>query len=778
MTVWRAGTGAFYTGCVAGVVGAVAIAGTAGPRHVIVLVGPILQVGSMVALGFGVRAACHRALDRRTRIAWGLVSAAFAVLAVAGALFAAYPDLTVFPAPGDLVRIAFAPLLLAGLVAFPVHRTGARDRHVIMLDVGTVAAAAFMLLWYATIGPAVSGHRLSTVAGAVALAYPAGDLALLAGAALVLLRGPAASLRRSLSLLAAAMVVETVGDTFLGGQFEHAAAGTRAGWQLVCWTVGHTLFACAAFEQCRVASAHRPARAARGNRAVSVLPYGAIGIGYALLLVEAVAQRNPYPWLGLVLGAGAITACVLARQVLSMLENRTMAVTDGLTGVANRLHLRATLGSALARGRRTGHSVGMLLVDMDGFKQVNDGLGHEAGDQLLIAVAELLCQQVSTEDMVGRLGGDEFAVLLRDVGSGYRAEAVAERIVTALARPLSIAGTQLRARASVGVAVSGPGELSPAELVHRADLAMYAAKRDGAGHWQRYTGALRDRERDAEALAGDLRQAVPAGQLRVHYQPIVGLPHGQLAGVEALVRWQHPERGLLPPLEFIPLAERAGLIGAVGDWVLAEACRQVLVWQERRKALFPLHLHVNVSATQLVPGYPEQVLAILRRIGFPPGQLVLELTESVAVNAPAVAHLDALHRAGVRIALDDFGTGYSALSHLIQLPVDILKIDRSFVAQLDGGPEGSAVAEAILRLAQALRLRSVAEGVENLAQATELAMLGSATAQGYYFAEPLTAPALDELIGDSVDGWPVLPPAGPDAPVPAQPADDRSMSSR
>ncbi|MEN3309426.1 MAG: diguanylate cyclase [Micromonosporaceae bacterium] len=779
MTVWRARAVAFYGGSLAAVAGVLVAVGTVGTARAWPMIGIVLQLGAVVALGFAIRAGCHRALDHRTRVAWRIVAGAFGVLTLAGVLFAAVADLTVFPNPGDLARIAFAPVMLAGLLAFPVRRTSVRDRYMIKLDVGTVIAAAFMVLWYFMTGPDVSVRRLSTVAGAVALAYPAGDLALITGAALVLLRGTAASLRRPLSLLAAAMVVETVGDAFLGREFAIGVSDPRAAWQAVCWSVGHLLLAAAAFEQCRLAAGHRPARPGRSSQPVSMPPYAAIGVGYGMLLVAALAQPHAYPWTGLVLGIGAITACVLARQVLSLHENRAMAITDGLTGLANRVHLRGALTATLVGARRTGHATAVLLVDMDGFKQVNDVHGHEVGDQLLIAVANLLRRVVSRADMVARLGGDEFAVLLRDVGSGHRAEAVARRIATELAEPLYIGDIRLTPHGSVGVAVSGPGEVAAAELVHRADLAMYVAKRGGTDRWQRYSDGLMHGERDAEALAADLREAVPGGQLRVEYQPIVALPHGQLVGVEALVRWQHPTRGRLSPLEFVPLAERSGLIAQVGDWVLAEACRQVLVWQERLRG--PVPLHVNVSASQVDGGYAEHVLDTLRRLGFPPEQLVLELTESTAVHAPAAAHLDALHRAGLKIALDDFGTGYSSLAHLVRLPVDILKIDRSFVAQLGGAPEDSVVAEAILRLSQALRLESVAEGVENLAQATELAVLGCRTAQGFYFARPMTAQAMDTLLDASAGGWPVLPgpaPASPPAAARAGSFDSATAATR
>jgi diguanylate cyclase (GGDEF)-like protein len=380
---------------------------------------------------------------------------------------------------------------------------------------------------------------------------------------------------------------------------------------------------------------------------------------------------------------------------------------------------------------------------MNGFKQINDTLGHRAGDQLLVAFAGLLRRCVPGSDLVGRLGGDEFAIVLHDIGEIGNAEAVLTRILAEMREPVTVAHRPVALRASFGLALCRPGEADTDTVLHRADLAMYQTKRGKKVGWSYYDPAMENI--DAQALQNELSHAVTAGQMRIHYQPIVNMLDGQIRGVEALVRWQHPGRGLLPPTEFIDLAERDGVIGDIGNWVLEQACRQVAHWQRPNTPL--LDLHVNVSAQQLSdPTFAQSVIAIIERAGFDPRRLVMEVTESAVVEDRAIGELARLRDGGVRIALDDFGSGDSTLRHLTRLPVDILKLDRGLVSELNGTPVASAVAEAVLRLGDALRLQTVAVGVEHDAQARELTLLGCRTAQGYHFARPMPAEAITTLL--------------------------------
>jgi diguanylate cyclase (GGDEF)-like protein/PAS domain S-box-containing protein len=421
---------------------------------------------------------------------------------------------------------------------------------------------------------------------------------------------------------------------------------------------------------------------------------------------------------------------------------------DALTALANRGELLRTLEQRLAEAPGDGSRVGVLYLDLDGFKQVNDTHGHDAGDALLVAVADSLRRCVLGGDVVGRLGGDEFAVVLNQVTSVEDTVAVAKRILADLARPVRVSGVELRPRASVGIALAERGRAETDELLHRADTAMYHAKREGTTGWQLYVEGMHDPSTTTGTLEDELRHAVDGGQLVLHYQPVVVLENGELVGFEALVRWQHPVLGLLQPDDFIPLAEQSDLIDRVGGWVLAQACRQVRRWQPRITEGPRLTLSVNMSRRQLEsPALVRDVLDTLETAGYLPSDLVIEVAESAVVDAePLLAQMTGLHAHGISFALDDFGTGYSSLRHLASLPIDVLKLDTYFVTALDGTSEGSAVAEAVIRLGRALHLDTVAEGVESRAQATELTLLGCRTGQGFHYAYPMPAEHVDAML--------------------------------
>jgi diguanylate cyclase (GGDEF)-like protein len=714
----------------------------------------------------GLRAARHPGLDERTQRAWARVTASYVLLALSAPFFAIFSQRHQFPSPGDVLRLGFVPVLLVGLLSFPLHLQSRRERYKLALDVGVVVVGSCMAIWYLVVGPSVTlGQR--PVRGLIAaLAYPVGDIVLVFGAATVLLRGAAAASRRPLLLLVTALGFLIAGDVYLGYLRTHPVSQIPADWQFLCWMTGHFLLAAAAYEQCRQASGRRPVAVARPQLpSASRLPYLAVALGYGLLLAVA-AGANMYPWGGLAVGAVAMTALVVARQVVTLRENHELAVTDGLTGLANRARLYEALQHALARGERNSLTVAVLLIDLNGFKQINDGHGHETGDQLLVEFARLLSRSVLGSDTVARLAGDEFAILLPDIGSPANATAVAERIVAGMYEPIPLSGRAIRPQGSIGVAVAGPAEVGPDELLQRADVAMDAAKRSGTACWRQYDNTLIARSKvDSRALSAELRQAVAGGQLRLCYQPIVALQSGELVGLEALVRWEHPRLGLLSPAAFIELAEDTGTIREIGSWVLAEACRQVAGWQRRLPGHRRLHLNVNLSPRELDdPGLAGAVLQTLTGTGLSPLDLVLEVTEGARMDdGVACRQLEALRAKGIRIALDDFGTGYSSLRRLIRLPVDVLKIDRCFVTNLGQNSESSAVAEAVVQLCQVLHLDSVAEGIEGVAQANALSLLGCRTGQGYHFGRPMRAGQIDALLDTAVHAWPTLPACSPAA---------------
>jgi diguanylate cyclase (GGDEF)-like protein len=420
---------------------------------------------------------------------------------------------------------------------------------------------------------------------------------------------------------------------------------------------------------------------------------------------------------------------------------------DSLTGLANRAAFRARLEAALARPERRSGTLAVLFVDLDDFKDVNDTLGHAAGDDLLSVVAARLAATVRSGDLVARLGGDEFALLLDGVPDPAVALAVAERTVTALAAPVEINGTWVHVGASVGLAMRHD-DSDPESLMREADVAMYTAKGRGKNRVEQYDAVLDEAVVEHNELKADLAGAAGRGEFVLDYQPIVDLATGTFVGVEALVRWQHPTRGLLPPFAFIDLAEETGAIVGIGAWVLETAAHQVQSWR-RRYGLAALWISVNVSVRQLDdPGFAALVGDVLERTGLDPARLVLEVTESVLADPAggAAGALETLRQLGVRVALDDFGAGYSSIGYLRQLPVDILKIDRSFVSGEHANRPGDVLLDALVGLADRLGLDVIPEGIEEHDQLIRLQALGCRTGQGFLLSRPMPAAAIDQLL--------------------------------
>jgi diguanylate cyclase (GGDEF)-like protein len=428
-------------------------------------------------------------------------------------------------------------------------------------------------------------------------------------------------------------------------------------------------------------------------------------------------------------------------------ELRHQAFHDALTRLANRALFSDRVDHALGRCLRNHASVAVLLLDLDGFKTVNDSLGHNAGDALLVGVAGRLAAVLRGGDTAARLGGDEFAILLEDLEHEDDALEVAQRVIDDLASPFCLAGKELFVSASVGIALGDHGE-SADELLRNADAAMYRAKSQGKGCYRVFEPSMHSAALARLELEADLRRALDEQELVVHYQPIVAAATKEISGFEALVRWQHPTRGLVPPLDFIPLAEENGLIVDIGLFVLRTACAQTAQW----RTVHPnLTIAVNVSARQLADSQlVDHVVRVLHETGLDPAALTLEITESAVIDDPdkAFERLTVLKARGVRLAVDDFGTGYSSLSSLHNLPVDTLKIDKSFIDGVAHGAEGAGVVNAIIGIAQTLRLGTVAEGVEDRDQVQQLEQLGCQQLQGFCFSKPLPADLVVALLRD------------------------------
>jgi diguanylate cyclase len=473
-----------------------------------------------------------------------------------------------------------------------------------------------------------------------------------------------------------------------------------------------------------------------------VLHHGVMGV-----LAPHSVYNNPqaaaHPWRWAMIHGGFVLAASLTHMA-SWRTNEEQLLRDPLTGLPSRLLLMNRLQSAIARLERAGGQVAVLFVDLDRFKVVNDSLGHHAGDRLLLAVADRLRTVARRHELPARFGGDEFVIVCEDIADAQDAVAVAERLLRALAQPFDFDDVPAFVGGSVGIAVTSDPDASPADLVRDADAAMYRAKQSGGGRWSIFDQVIRERAVARQATEAALRNAIARDELVVHFQPELSVATGGIVGVEALVRWERPGHGMVSPADFIPIAEETGLIVPIGKWVLHQACAQAKTFDDGR-----LVIRVNVSARQLAePGLADTVKEALAASGLPPERLVLEVTESVVLEDGdrSVAALRALRDIGVGVSLDDFGTGYCSLSYLRRLPIDSLKIDRSFVRGLGHEADDDSIVTSVIDLARSLGVSVVAEGVETEEQLAGLRARGCDTMQGFLFARPGPADAVAELM--------------------------------
>jgi len=440
--------------------------------------------------------------------------------------------------------------------------------------------------------------------------------------------------------------------------------------------------------------------------------------------------------------AAAASGLAEARQALEV-----MALHDRLTGLANRYALEARLEQSIASARRHGQRLAVLFMDLDRFKSINDSLGHDSGDELLKAVAQRLTACVRDADTVARLGGDEFILVLNDIDEPGSVASLAQKLIDATERPVLVAGHELNTSASIGISLFPDDGGERGQLMKNADIAMYHAKSAGRGNYQFFNAAMNEAVTERLRLELALRRALEQREFLLHFQPQLDLASGRITGVEALIRWQR-EQELVPPATFIPLAEESGLIVAIGEWVLLSACETLANW--RRQGLGDVQMAVNLSARQLrQPGLAGQVARLLERFALPPALLELEITESAAMEDPeaTIRNLRSLKDLGVRLAIDDFGTGYSSLAYLKLFPIDRLKLDRTFVKDIETDPNDAAIGAATIGLAHMLNLKLIAEGVETPAQQAFLQRLGCDALQGYLCSRPLAREAAAALIG-------------------------------
>jgi len=481
------------------------------------------------------------------------------------------------------------------------------------------------------------------------------------------------------------------------------------------------------------------------NRTVH-LPSNSILIrrdGFEIPIEDSVAPIHNRE--GQVAGAVVVFHDVSAARAMA-LQLTHSAEHDFLTGLPNRMVLNDRISQAIALAPRHRKNVAVLFLDLDGFKHINDSLGHPIGDKLLQSVAKRLVNCIRGSDTVSRQGGDEFVVLLSEVEHSEDAAITARRVLQAVAEPHSVDQHNLHITTSIGVSVYPEDGMNAETLIKNADTAMYQAKENGRQSYQFFTPAMNIRAVERQFIEEGLRSAVERQELALHYQAKINLKTGRITGAEALLRWTHPLRGPIPPAQFIPVAEECGLIRPIGNWVLREACRQARVWVDA--GLPVATIAVNVSAMQLLDeNFPEAVFAILKDSGLDPKSLELELTESVLMKhaGPTSSILQALREAGIQVAVDDFGTGYSSLSYLGKFPIDALKIDQSFVRQISAAGDATIV-NAVISIARSLNLRVIAEGVETQAELATLQAQRCDEAQGYYFSRPIAAEQFAKLL--------------------------------
>ncbi|WP_099344103.1 MULTISPECIES: bifunctional diguanylate cyclase/phosphodiesterase [unclassified Actinoplanes] len=674
--------------------------------------------------------------------------------ASAALLFAATLGAAVGIVRGDAGMQVYeaVPALLSVVVAvlaFRYTRLGRRtavDRIRLILDGAAIAVAGALLFGHVVIGLAPPDTPLLSrwTVGAVGV----GCLL-----ALVVFGRAAASPGGrvdpgALGILAGAPLIALVtAVSYLSGSETSLMLLSMLGYPLVALAIGG-----AAHRQAVVLARAGAGRAGRRPRGSLLSPVPFLAVAGTVFLVVAVSSRDLDPRGRAVLtGVVLIAALVLARQLLNLRENgealrdirrqqaelEQMAVNDPLTGLVN----RSGFNLALARRLRDRQPVTALVMDVDDFTRVNDTLGPAAGDVLLGQIAERLRKACAAGEIAARLAGDEFAVLLPSADRSA-ADLAAARFQELVRRPVSLGGQHLLLHASIGVAIAVPGETAD-EVLRNAGIAMSAAKDVGQASYVRFEPGMRHNLTNHARIAGELHDAIYRGELRLLYQPVFDLETGRLHGAEALVRWQHPARGFISPGEFVPVAERSGLIVPLGAWVLRESCEQLARWRRRYGDAAITAINVNVAVRQLrETTFVAEVAAILAATGLEPNNLVLEVTESSVADGWRVREtLQSLHDMGIRLALDDFGTGHSSLSLLRAFPVDVLKLDKSFVDGIaDGADRGRlAVAAAVAQLAEHLQLKAVAEGIETQAQQDRLRDIGYRYGQGFHLARPLPA---------------------------------------
>ena len=730
------------------------------------------------------RASKRCSVSPRLRSAWRLLAMA-SVLYLAGDVAQTIHEATgkhPFPSIADALYLLFYPLMLWGLLRFAVGERSTADRVRLGLDLAVAALGSSAVVFYVVLGPTAVAGGGNVLPEVVSIAYPVGDMVLLVGLASLLLRQATPSARRALQFMAVGLLFFVASDLVYG--YINLHSSYQGGDPVdTLWMIAIALFAVAGAAQ-RTAAHPMETTLDVARQRASWPPYLASALGFGLLIF--VERHDPFfPNVCLAITAVALAVLVSIRQLLAQRDLLStqgqlshQSLHDALTGLPNRTLVYDRAERMLAKARREHAPAAALYIDIDGFKQVNDSYGHAAGDELLKVVGARLLGAMRESDTVGRLGGDEFIVLVEHSEFDASPELVAERLIEVLAQPTELAAVgprSLSTSASIGVAYGL--ETTAEELLRDADFALYEAKAAGKHRFTVFESRMQTAVQDRLELQMDLNEALADGQFFLLYQPLFDLETERMTGLEALIRWRHPTRGILVPDSFIPIAEETGLIVPIGRWVLETACEQGAAWRRRGHQL---SISVNVSARQLERDHLiDDVREALRVTGLDPASLTLEITETALMRHPdaAAQRLLALKALGVLIALDDFGTGYSSLAYLRQFPVDALKIDRSFISGAAASHESSnALIHTLVQLGKTLGVTTLGEGIEDQAQLEHLQHEQCDLGQGFLLARPITAAAVEELLTDTRP-TPAPGPASADARQIQEPASALSPAS-
>jgi diguanylate cyclase (GGDEF)-like protein len=727
----------------------------------------LLQALVPAAAATGCWWAVKRSPTRVDGRAWTFLGASAAAWSAGQLVWTAYDVVGVgspFPSVADIGYIAAIPLALIGVWSI-TPKVAASTRLVAVVDGLIIAGSLVAISWPLVLAPGWDTGEGGRLLVALSLVYPAGSLVIVSSILMVLVRSQRGG-TMPIVALAGAMSLLGLADSYFVWQ---ASQGIEADLSLAdgAWVGGHLLLLVASLRYPRGVEGVRLTPGMERSFRRSAVPLTLACIAMVVRVVLASTGHVGDAFLDVVIVV--VAALILVRHLMEMWENRSLtqalevkvgeltareaelshqALHDPLTGLANRRLFGDRVDHALERSRRTGERTAVLFIDLDDFKTVNDSLGHPAGDQLLVGVATRISACVRPGDTVARLGGDEFGIVMEGLASPDEAAVVAARVLDALEIAFPLDGRQVFTKASIGVAHadSAPGARGE-QVLADADAALYEAKANGKATFRQFEEEMRESVVARLEIIQDLRGVSAPGQFVCHYQPIVELSTGRTVAVEALVRWDHPARGLLGPSSFIALAEETGVIVELGLEVVRQATTQVAQWWARGDLPEDLELHVNLSGRQLEQSdLAAQICAVVDTAGFPRDQLVLEITESIAVDIDPrhLERLVELRETGIRLAIDDFGTGYSSLSYLRTLPVDVLKVDRTFAGTTAGATD-LVLMEAIVRLGDSLGIDVIAEGIEHGEQVESLVGLGCDRAQGYLFARPVPAADLPEV---------------------------------